>query len=155
MRREEYEALYNKQQATMTDFENIMLPKTHFAQESENSIKKELAATAVIGNKNAVSGSATAQNAVIGSTTAAKSAVLGSATAAKSANEEQSAAEKALEEKLAKVKVGITVMHKKFGEGTITRMDDAKKYMRIKFAVGEKQFIFPDAFVMGFLDITI
>lgn len=118
----------------MTDFENIMLPKTHFAQESENSIKKELAATAVIGNKNAVSGSA---------------------TAAKSANEEQSAAEKALEEKLAKVKVGITVMHKKFGEGTITRMDDAKKYMRIKFAVGEKQFIFPDAFVMGFLDITI
>lgn len=44
-----------------------------------------------------------------------------------------------------------TVYHKTFGEGTVTKLDKAKKHIRVKFAVGEKNFIFPDAFEMGFL----
>ena len=28
-----------------------------------------------------------------------------------------------------------------------------EKYIRVKFAAGEKQFIFPDAFVGGFLSV--
>lgn len=66
---------------------------------------------------------------------------------------EDDSAEKELEEMLAKVKVGITVTHKKFGDGIITWIDNAKKYLRVKFSVGEKNFVFPDAFIVGFLQI--
>lgn len=51
------------------------------------------------------------------------------------------------------VKDGSIMLHKSFGEGTITKIDKAKKYIRVTFAVGEKTFIFPDAFKMGFLQM--
>ena len=54
---------------------------------------------------------------------------------------------------LADVGVGTTVKHKLFGEGTISKMDKAKKYIHVKFKKGEKQFIFPNAFIDGFLSI--
>ena len=54
---------------------------------------------------------------------------------------------------LLQVKVGITVTHEKFGNGTITWMSVDKKYMRVKFAAGEKQFVFPDAFLMEYLKL--
>ena len=43
------------------------------------------------------------------------------------------------------------VVHKAFGEGTVTKIDKAQKHIRVTFAIGEKTFIFPDAFKMGFL----
>lgn len=46
---------------------------------------------------------------------------------------------------------GATVIHKSFGVGTVTSLDKAKKHIRVKFNVGEKTFIFPDAFKNGFL----
>ena len=52
-----------------------------------------------------------------------------------------------------KVVVGVEVTHAKFGDGTIINIDKAQKYIKIKFAVGEKMFIF-DAFEKGFLKIT-
>lgn len=66
---------------------------------------------------------------------------------------ENDSGEKELEEMLAKVKMGITVTHKKFGDGTVSWMSNDGKYIRIKFAVGEKQFVFPDSFVLGFLEL--
>ena len=54
---------------------------------------------------------------------------------------------------LSKVKVGIIVSHKKFGDGVITWIGNDKKYFRVKFSDGEKQFVFPNAFVMEFLTI--
>ena len=51
-----------------------------------------------------------------------------------------------------KVVVGVVVTHAKFGDGTIINIDKAKKHIKIKFAVGEKMFIF-DAFEKGFLKI--
>lgn len=68
-------------------------------------------------------------------------------------SEDKLAEKKALEEKLGQVKIGATVTHKKFGEGVVTWIDGAKKHIRIKFAAGEKQFVFPDAFIMKFLEI--
>lgn len=60
------------------------------------------------------------------------------------------------EEKLSfdysKIVVGLVVTHAKFGDGTIINIDKAQKYIKIKFAVGEKMFIF-DAFEKGFLKI--
>lgn len=49
------------------------------------------------------------------------------------------------------VKDGFIVIHKSFGEGTVTKLDKAQKHIRVKFAVGEKTIIFPDAFKQGFL----
>lgn len=82
LRREEYEELYGKQQATMTDFEEILIPEKYRSEKSGNTPEDEIAAT-VTDN-----------------------------TAAQKQDEEKLAAEKALEEMLAKVQIGVTVTHK-------------------------------------------
>ena len=56
------------------------------------------------------------------------------------------------DEILAQVGVEIMVKYKTFGNGTVVWMDSLKKHNRVKFTAGEKQFIFPDAFIGGFLE---
>ena len=46
---------------------------------------------------------------------------------------------------------GSVVVHKSFGDGTVIKIDQAQKYIHVKFAAGTKQFIFPDAFDNGYL----
>lgn len=125
LRREEYEELYGKQQATMTDFEEILIPEKYRAEKSGKTAENEIAAT-VTDNAYA---------------------------STQKQDEEKLAAEKALKEMLAKVQVGITVTHKKFGDGVVVWIDSAKKYLRVKFDAGEKQFVYPDAFLMKFLEV--
>ena len=45
------------------------------------------------------------------------------------------------------------VLHKKFGKGTVVKINKNEKFIHIKFTLGEKKFIFPDAFLMGFLEV--
>jgi len=54
---------------------------------------------------------------------------------------------------LSGVNVGVAVTHKAFGAGTVTWIDKAQKHIRVTFNVGEKTFIFPDAFKQGFLKL--
>lgn len=54
---------------------------------------------------------------------------------------------------LSGVNIGIAVTHKAFGAGTVTWIDKAQKHIRVTFNVGEKTFIFPDAFKQGFLKL--
>ena len=129
LRREEYEALYSKQQATMTDFEGILIPEKYRAATEKDG-------KAAVGGA-AVGGAAEKEKA---------------ATSVARVSEDNSA-EKELEEMLAKVKVDVTVSHKKFGNGVITWISADNKYLRVKFSAGEKQFVFPDAFIMGFLKV--
>jgi hypothetical protein len=56
-----------------------------------------------------------------------------------------------VEIKIPDVKVGDEVKHKTFGTGTISFMDKAQKKLRVKFAAGEKVFVYPNAFIDGFL----
>lgn len=49
--------------------------------------------------------------------------------------------------------VDSTVLHKKFGKGSVVKINKNEKFIHIKFTLGEKKFIFPDAFLMGFLEI--
>ncbi len=56
-----------------------------------------------------------------------------------------------LETKLEDLSEGSFVVHKRFGKGTVISIGD--KFIHIKFYEGEKKFIFPDAFVMGFLEV--
>lgn len=125
LRREEYEELYGKQQTTMTDFEDVLIPEKYRA--GKNSVAVKEAAAAVESGADV--------------------------KAKQKESEDKLAEKKALEEKLGQVKIGATVTHKKFGEGAVTWIDGAKKHIRIKFAAGEKQFVFPDAFIMKFLEI--
>lgn len=54
------------------------------------------------------------------------------------------------------IKAGDTVLHKKFGKGEVVRLDRNGKYIFVKFALGrEKKFIFPDAFTVGFLELSV
>ncbi len=113
LRREEYDALYSKQQATLTDFEKALLPGAYL---DDSVIERQ-------------------------------------ATAKADGKDENEQRKDIWETVLANVKAGDGVTHKKFGDGTITWIGVDKKYLKVKFAVGEKQFIFPDAFVMGFLSL--
>jgi len=49
-----------------------------------------------------------------------------------------------------KARPGAEVRHKKFGTGTISMIDE-KGHLRVRFSEGEKNFVFPDAFLNGFL----
>jgi hypothetical protein len=51
------------------------------------------------------------------------------------------------------VAVNTSVFHRKFGRGTVVKINNNEKYIFIKFALGEKKFIFPDAFLQGFLEL--
>lgn len=123
LRREEYEALYSKQQATMTDFRNIILPET--------SQDKESLSDNIVSNDKV--------------------------NEIKTVETQEDLAKKALEEMLSKVKVGAVVKHKSFGDGTIVWMDKSQKYFKVRFTIDgkgvEKQFVFPNSFILGFLEL--
>ena len=51
------------------------------------------------------------------------------------------------------VKPGDTVIHSKFGSGKVNKIDKAQKYINVQFKEGNKNFIFPDAFKLGFLTV--
>ncbi len=52
-----------------------------------------------------------------------------------------------------KIVVGAKVSHKKFGDGEIIKLDKNSKYLTVKFAEGEKKFVFPDGFTKGYLSL--
>ncbi len=54
-------------------------------------------------------------------------------------------------EDLNRVAIGYTVIHKTFGEGTVTDLSD--KYIIVSFGKAEKRFEFPDSFNKGFLKL--
>lgn len=132
LRREEYKKLFFNQQKTMKDAETPSAEGVHpFTDkpgkkgQDAKTAAKPVSVTAPIGKKStAVS--------VLASTTPVKPKKLD----------------------IPEVTVGMVAMHKKFGKGTISNIDKAGKHLRVKFAEGgEKAFIYPDAFVQGFLTL--
>lgn len=113
LRREEYEALYSKQQATIADLTDAISPTDTNTQHKTSGIVRSVTTT----HKPVVS---------------------------------QPASEIDWNKILASVSVGTIVNHKTFGDGIVVWMDNAKKHIRVKFANGEKPFIFPNAFTDGF-----
>lgn len=59
-----------------------------------------------------------------------------------------------IEEKLKELTVGSNVRHNKFGEGQVTKISTNDKSIHVMFSIGEKRFVFPDAFHMEFLVIN-
>lgn len=54
---------------------------------------------------------------------------------------------------LSPVNVGTKVLHKKFGEGTITSIYKDRRYIKVAFSIGEKTFAMPTCFEQGFLSL--
>ena len=125
LRRAEYDALYSKQQGSISDLPEMITTAT-----------AERPATIHIRQAEGASGAK----------------VIGLSRNVKSVTEKRQE-QKDWEEMLSGVKAGATVKHKAFGNGIIVWMDKAQKYIRVKFAFGEKQFIFPNAFIDGFLNL--
>ena len=59
----------------------------------------------------------------------------------------------ALKIQLDELTIGSTVVHEKFGKGIVVKINKNDKFIYVRFTVGEKKFIFPDAFEMGFLEM--
>ena len=58
-----------------------------------------------------------------------------------------------LKKQLEKLAVDSTVVHKKFGKGTVVKINKNEKFIYVRFTLGEKKFIFPDAFFRGFIEV--
>lgn len=58
-----------------------------------------------------------------------------------------------LKKQLEKLAVDSTVVHKKFGKGTVVKINKNEKFIYVRFTLGEKKFIFPDAFQVRFLEV--
>ncbi len=128
IRREEYQKLFFNQQATM-DFVAEAIPEAieeiaPAVNEPKTPPKTDDFVTAVYGVKPTITTTITAK-------------------------EEPKKPELDLSGAVA----GATVIHKKFGEGKIVRIDKAQKYIKVDFGAGEKTFVFPSAFEMGFLKL--
>lgn len=51
------------------------------------------------------------------------------------------------------VKEGTAVRHKTYGSGIILSLDGSRTHIAVRFSVGERTFVYPDAFNKGFLMI--
>ena len=51
------------------------------------------------------------------------------------------------------ITLGAIVHHKKFGEGRVLKIINNEKFIHVKFTIGEKKFVYPDALMMGFLEV--
>ena len=130
LRRDEFNELYANQQASMALQSAVM---SAFEQEDKTPVKKPVPAKP----KTAVS---------------SKPVITEKYEIAKQNEQTVSAIQKPKEEpQIPMVSTGDIVVHKSFGEGKISFMDKAQKKIRVKFAVGEKTFVFPDAFIQGYL----
>lgn len=143
LRRDEYDALYAKQQASMDmpNFVDIIVPQAEPAPVL--SVKPATTpVTTVVTSTPVVTPTPVVKQPV---STTTQATVGGKSTSPN------------LQVILAVVKQGTTVMHKIFGEGNVAFMDKAKKYMRVSFVINgkrvEKNFVFPDAFIDGYLTI--
>lgn len=140
IRRKEYEKLFYNQQNTM------IVDQKKETTASETIIEKSRSATSAAHAKETASAKHGSEG----------QSLITSAYGIKSSEKMSNIASKQLsgiEMDLSGVKVGCKVTHKSFGDGKIVRMDKAGKHLRVKFAVGEKNFVFPGAFLQGFLKI--
>ena len=134
IRKEEYEKLFYNQQATMTASDIQDTLSEDFTLPFDDS---EIAASDDIEVEEVTSPSAVINTAPSGTPTGA--------TATDKAEEDID---------LSAVTVGTKVIHAKFGEGTVIKIDKRNAYVHVAFSVGEKTFGLYSAFKMGFLRLA-
>lgn len=135
LKRAEYDALYSKQQATMTDFVEVMLP----AVEDEEKPVKEAPKPTTFVKKTTI--------------TERYSVPKPNVTPAPAPAQPEEPKED-WATILANVGKGTKVKHKMFGEGEVIGLFSNNKYIKVRFGKQEKQFQFPESFINGFLKLV-
>ena len=137
IRKTQYEKLFYNQHSSMSEIDYSAYSKSSEHIESTQRVAKP------IDSKPAEKVSQTKP--IVQPQTAKSTAVTKSSHETKAGQD--------LESKLETIGIDSTVIHKKFGKGTVIKINKNEKFIHIKFTLGEKKFIFPDAFLMGFLEI--
>lgn len=138
IKREEYEQLFYNQQSTMES--------TKYSLETEDELL--MAAETPVPNMENPKISTTAKPDLVTESFGIKKPVLPKTPVIPQVQKPE-----VVDLDLSGVNVGVAVTHKAFGAGTVTWIDKAQKHIRVTFNVGEKTFIFPDAFKQGFLKL--
>ena len=137
IRKTQYEKLFYNQQSSMSEVDYSAYSRSREAVENKHTGQQR---TAVKAERT--------QSTPIVQPQPARSAAPSSPTSSSAPNK----AEIDLKTKLEALTVDNTVLHKKFGKGTVVKINKNEKFIHVKFTLGEKKFIFPDAFLMGFLE---
>ena len=138
IRKTQYEKLFYNQQSSMSEVDYSAYSRSREAVENKRTGQQR---TAVKAERT--------QSTPIVQPQPARSAAPSSPTSSVAPNK----AENDLKTKLEALTVDNTVLHKKFGKGAVVKINKNEKFIHIKFTLGEKKFIFPDAFLMGFLEM--
>ena len=145
IRKTEYEKLFYNQQASMSDIDSAVYSKVVEPVAPRRKAQKQ-------ANREEFARVREYNTQPIATPRAAEP-VVSSQTAKPTASqvEQNSEAEAALKAKLATLDVNSCVLHPKFGAGVVVGKTD--KFIHVKFTLGEKKFVFPDAFLQGFLEV--
>lgn len=138
IRKTEYEKLFYNQQASMSDIDSAVYSKVVETIDVKREEKKRAEAEEL----------KKVRQYTVAPEQPVKPAVAVPEPTAQASDEED-----ILLEKLESLGVDSIVLHKKFGRGVVVKMDKNAKFIHIKFTLGEKKFVFPDAFLMGFLEV--
>ena len=144
IRKTQYEKLFYNQQSSMTEVDTSVYSKTADEDTESRSAKK------IQGYKEGFVQVREYNAQPISYPRTVESGV-SSSTAMPLTMQAMQNTESVLKAKLAGLDVNSRVLHQKFGEGIVVSKSD--KFILVKFTLGEKKFIFPDAFLMGFLEV--
>ena len=134
IRKSQYEKLFYNQQASMSEVD-----EGAYTQRSEHTTEPRVAVKAPV------------KPAVVQSEPVVSLPVKPIASAvAKPVHNDEAEDLKARSEK---IEAGDIVYHKKFGKGEVVKINKNEKFIFVKFMLGEKKFMFPGAFVDGFLEV--
>ena len=135
IRKTQYERLFYNQQSSMSAIDHSTYTQTTESPKEVRPINRETVKPAAVQAKPAVATQPTKPLVVPVS------------------KPEPASGSDDLRARLEKIEVGDLVHHKKFGKGEVVKINKNEKFIFIKFMLGEKKFIFPDAFLMGFLEL--
>lgn len=141
IKKEEYDRLfYNQQKSMEEEIKQAFMPITIEIPKKSNSEKR------IVATAGKISGEKELVTEAYGIDKPTEEPAVGYTV-----NHINKPVESVLELDLSGAILGAKVFHKKFGEGTIVRFDSNQHHVKISFSVGEKDFVFPDAFMNGFL----
>ena len=134
IRKSQYEKLFYNQQASMSEVdEGAYTPRSETTTEPQVAVKAP-AKPAVVQPKPVV----------------AQPVKPAASEVTKPAHTDEA---EDLKARLEKIAAGDIVYHKKFGKGEVVKINKNEKFIYVKFMLGEKKFMFPGAFVDGFLEV--
>ena len=135
IRKSQYEKLFYNQQASMNEVDEGPYRASTVATPVERPVAKEVVKPVAVQPKPTIVPQPVKP------------------TAAPVSKPKPAPADDDLKARLEKIEMEDLVYHKKFGKGEVVKINKNEKFIFIKFMLGEKKFIFPDAFLMGFLEL--